>query len=111
MTDCRTSQESYCKRTTETRLVTVSFNDDLDTNETLIGTPTVVESTLLGLTITNKTINTSSFNVDGKTIGIGKAVQFLVAGGLIGDANINITVSTSSTPAQILNGSINLENA
>ena len=47
---------------------------------------------------------------DGKTVPIGQAVQFLVAGGTANiEYTIRVTATTNSTPAQILVGGVILD--
>lgn len=90
----------------ETRNFAVSFADQLDTDESLTGTPTVAEETTSDLTLANKAVNTSALTIEHETVAIGAAVQFKVSGQLIatGVYTIKITCSTDATPAQTLIG-------
>ena len=81
-----------------------SFAEQLDSSETLTGTPTVVEVTTTDLTISNVTVNTSTLTFHGDTIAIGEAIQFKVAGQKSTHTpyTLKITTTTSSTPVQTL---------
>lgn len=86
----------------ETRNVSVSFVDLLDSGEVLTGTPTIVEVTTTDLTISNKRVSTTATTINGETVAIGKAVQFKVSGQLTTNSpyTIKITVGTDASPAQ-----------
>jgi hypothetical protein len=96
------ANEKHIKGATETLNVALSLSDMLSSGETLTGTPTV---TCTGLTLASKTVNSSALtDNDGNTIAIGHAVQFSVAGGTAGTRyEIDVTVSTTSSPAQTIN--------
>jgi len=99
----------HSKRTGETRLVSVDYTDKLDAGELLTGTPTIVEVTTSDLTLANKVVNTAALTIRNRTVIIGQAVQFSVAGGQDGAAyTIQITVTTDSSPAQTLVDQIRL---
>lgn len=95
-------KEQHQKSAGETLNVVVDCTDMLVSGETLTGTPTV---TCTGLTLASKAVNSGALtDPDGDTIAIGKAVQFSVAGGTAGTRyEIDVTVSTTSTPAQTIN--------
>jgi len=88
----------------ETRLFSVSYDDALDSGESLTGTPTVEEQTTTDLTITNETVSDTALTIKDKSVPAGRAVQFLVSGQLIANSpyTIKITCSTDSSPAQTL---------
>jgi hypothetical protein len=112
---CKQAPERHCKDESEGKVITVTFTKDLATDEQLTGTPTVVEETTSDLTITNISINTIELDDKGKTIGIGKAVQFKVAGGTVAVGEeyklytMIINASSDSTPAQDLRGEVILK--
>jgi len=86
----------------ETRNVAVDFTAKLDSGELLTGTPTVTDASG-DLTITNKAVNAEQLTINNKTVAVGKAVQFQVSGGSVGNNYpIVISVGTDSTPAQTL---------
>ena len=89
----------------ETRAAAVSFQDLLDDDELLTGTPTVVD--LAGeLTLASKAINTAAIpvRINGVfvwEVAIGKAVQFTVTGGTAGTTyTIRVTCGSDGSPAQ-----------
>ena len=91
-----------------TRNVAFDFTDELDADELLTGTPAVVDVGPGTLTLTNKTVNTSALifdygTPDQRTVAIGKAVQFSVTN-VAADTMyvIKVTVSTTSTPEEVL---------
>ena len=69
-----------------TRGVTLSFDDMLESGE-VVSTISSVLAT--GLTISGEAVTTATVEVFGKTIGIGRAITFTVAGGV---ANTKYTV-------------------
>lgn len=82
----------------------------LRSGESLTGTP-VVTCSSSDITIDNETVNLSTFtNRRGKTVAVGKGIQFTVAGGVAG-TNYVIIVScgTNGSPAQTLVGRCPLE--
>lgn len=104
----------------EVRNVAVDFTGKLDTNpdELLTGTPTVAEQVTSNLKISNQSVNTVELTVNGKTVAIGKAVQFKVVAGANtagqgnhknGEYELLVTVSTDATPAQTLTALLILE--
>ena len=97
--------------TTETRIVSVSFTNKLNSGELLTGTPTVAEETSSDLVITNKAVNTAIVSINGIDVPIGQAVQFLVdaAAATANELyNVDILCSTDASPAQVLNGEIRI---
>lgn len=76
----------------------VDFQDWLDNDETLTGTPTVTEVTTADLTLSNKQVNTVPVYIDGRYVGTGKAVQWKVSGQLSG-RTYTIQVTTTSNAA------------
>ena len=88
----------------ETRNFAVSFVNILDSGESLTGTPTVAEETTTDLTLSNKAVNTVALTINGKTVAVGKAVQFRASGFKVSGSPyiIKITVGTTASPAQTL---------
>lgn len=95
----------------EIRLFSVSFDDKLDSGESLTGTPTVVEETTTDLTITNKAVSTSALTINNKSVAAGRAVQFKVTGFLVANSpyTILITCGTDSDPDQTVKGRVKFE--
>ncbi len=96
-----------------TRVVTVSFLEQLEGGELLTGTPTVVDLAAV-LTLASKGLNTVALVVESDkgadNIVASQAVQFSVTGGVAGTTyNIQVTVSTDGTIAQTLIANIELD--
>ena len=101
------------KSVSGTRNISVSFSDMLDTGELLTGTPTILEvvnasSPNTDLTLASKLVSTALLDINNVSVPIGEAVQFNVVGGTVANSpySITITVSTDSTPAQVLIGTV-----
>lgn len=92
----------FSKSAGDTLNAVVNCTDLLTSTELLTGTPTV---TCTGLTLASKVVNSAALTTPaGDTIAIGKAVQFSVAGGTAGTRySIEVTVATTSSPAQTIN--------
>lgn len=102
---CVTAEQVYSMTTGEVRTVAAHFLDKLGSNELLTGTPTVAEQTTSVLTLDNKRVNTGALTVLGRTVAVGKAVQFRItaSGATAGtEYTIKITCGTDATPAQTL---------
>ena len=98
----KTAAQKYEKAASETRLVTYSFDKVLEIGEQLTGTPTITEETTTDLTLSNKVVSTAALTILEKTVGIGRAVQFLVAGGSAGTYGIQIIGVSDASPAQTI---------
>ena len=88
-----------------TRLVHCSMATQLQAGALLTGTPSAVEQTTSDLTIANVAVNDASYVDDetNKTVEVGQAVQFTVAGGSADTTyTVRVTASTDSTPAETL---------
>lgn len=97
------------KRVSEVRNVSVSFAGMLDSGESLVGTPTIVEVTTTDLTLTNKVVSNKTMMINEVNVAAGEAVQFSVAGGSAGKHyRIFVSCDTDSVPAQTLGGEITL---
>lgn len=87
----------------ETRIVSVSFVDVLESGELLTGTPLVVETTTADLTLANKAVNTSTLTILNQSCVAGQAIQFTMTGQQAGTCYIiKLTCGTDATPAQTL---------
>lgn len=86
----------------ETNNFAVSFVGQLDSGESLSGTPTVEEQDTSDLTITSKKVSTSALTINDQSVAAGKAVQFTVRGQLVANTpyTIKITVTTDGSPNQ-----------
>ena len=97
--------QTHTVSTGSTRLVRVNYTKRLDSDVSLTGTPTVAEVTTTDLTLANKAVNTATYSDSstGKTVAVGKAIRFTVAGGTSGQTyTIRVTVATNSTPTETL---------
>ena len=95
-------RERYTWKVGSTRTPRLSYDEVLETDELLTGTPTVVEVTTSDLTIDNKAVSISALSINNETIATGRALTFRASGHLVANAPyaIKITVSTDATPAQ-----------
>jgi hypothetical protein len=101
----RILSQRYTLSVGATRMVRINCTDDLDDGASLTGTPTVAEQTTSDLTLDDKAVNAATYScaVTGKTVAIGKAIEFTVAGGSAGtDYTVRCTCSTDSSPAETL---------
>ena len=89
----------------DTRNVTVSYHDALDTGVTL-SSPTVLEQTTSDLTLTNKAINTATVDVDDNgstvTVAIGQAIQFTVADGTAANSPYLVRCTATSSTSEVI---------
>lgn len=81
--------------TRELRHFSVNMEPQLDTDETLSGTPTVTEDSG-NLTLTGKAVSTALLSISGVSVAIGQAVQFTVDAAESGSYTIVIVCGTSS---------------
>jgi len=114
MTNRNTAAQVLYKTPSEDRLISVDFGGKLDSGELLTGTPTVATdyvepSTASALTFANKAVSTAQLTINGRTVAIGEAVQFLVSAGEIdADYVVKVTCGTDATPAQTLIGFVHI---
>ena len=111
---CKKADEVYCKRESENELITFDFSGRLSDSELLSGIALVVEQVTSDLTITDIAINVIELDFDGYIIPIGKAVQCLVADGVVGleekvTYELLATVNTDSSPIRKLQGLADLD--
>jgi len=100
----------HTKTVSEERNIAFAFDDVLDSDELLTGTPAILEVTTTDLTISNKVISTAELTIDGISTPIGEAVQCHITGGVANTTyEVLITVSTDSTPPQVLDGKFTLK--
>ena len=88
-----------------TRVVRINCTSDLDSGESLTGTPTVAEVTSSDLTLGSKSVNTATYTdaATGVLVAIGKGIIFTAAGGTAGTTyRVRITCGTDATPAETL---------
>lgn len=91
------------KKAGETRTIVVPFIDKLIAEETLTGTPTVVETSASDLTITDVSVTGLDWIIRGQTVKAGTAVQFSVSGGTTRtDYTIRVTAVSNTSPIQTL---------
>lgn len=101
----RISAEPIAKKPGESIYVGVDFTlYGLKSGESLTGTPVVTPPS--GITCGSPIVNTSTFvNRRGRTVAVGKGVQFLISGGTDGVSyDIAVSCGTNGTPAQTLEG-------
>lgn len=92
----------HTKRSTAVMNGAVSFDELLESGETLTGTPTVTGSPS-GLTIDNARVSTGELTINGVAVATGRAVQFRVSSGTSGTTyTLTATCGTTSSPAQTL---------
>lgn len=100
----------YRKKPGETRTFAVNLTHKLHGAELLSGTPTVAERYTTALTITAVALNADSRWISGRTALAGQAVEFTVAGGVLGSTYIvRVTAGTDSSPAQVLIEDVRIE--
>ena len=81
----------------ETRAVAVSMAGKLDEGETLTGTPTVVEIDTAEMTLSSKAVNTAALSINGATVAIGNAIQFVVSCPTVGRYSVRVECGTSGS--------------
>jgi len=96
-----------------TRLVSVSYDDVLDSGESLTGTVTIAEDGAASgstLTLANASVSSAALTINHKSVAAGRAVQFK-ASGMEADTtySVKLTVATDSTPAQTLVNWVTIE--
>lgn len=76
----------------------IGFIDQLESGETLTGSPTITEQTTDDLTISGVAVNSSTLTIDGVSHTAGQAVQFAVSGMLLTHTpyTLKVVVTTSS---------------
>lgn len=82
-----------------TRGVTLSFDNTLESGETVSAVSSVTSSPV-GMTIAGEAVTTGSVEVNGKTVATGRAITFTVSGGSDGEefrAVATVTTSGSQT--------------
>ena len=114
MTGTNTAPQVLHKTPDEDRLVSVDFGGKLDAGETLTGVPTApvdhtIPASATTLTTANVAINTTELIINGRTVPIGEAVQFLAsAGGIDSEYIIKVSAASTSAPAQALVGFVRI---
>jgi len=104
-----TAVDSRAQRTLSKResiLFTADFTQSLQPTEKITSVTSVAESTSLGLTVGSGTANTAAtIDCDGRTIAVGKAVQFRVsaANAEEGDAVVSVVVATDASNTRAMN--------
>ena len=79
----------------------------LSNGELATGTPTIIErNARITGDLSNKAINTVDKTVDGVTLVAGEGVQYTIKGFVKGRYNIDITFSTTATPAAVRKGTV-----
>jgi hypothetical protein len=92
----------HSKKVSAGRNGAISFDDYLEPDELLTGTPTVTASPS-GLTISNARVSEDELTINERAVAAGRAVQFRVSGGTAGTRYvITATCGTTSDPAQTL---------
>lgn len=90
-----TCPQTYEVTPTELNGVAVDYSGVLRDGEICVGTPTV---TMTGLTLSSPAVSTSHLRINGESVQAGKAITFIVTGGVDGtDYNIKTACSTSAS--------------
>lgn len=88
----------------DTRNVTVSFHDALDSGVTL-SSPTAVEQTTSDLTITNVAVSTGTVDIEDNgstvTVATGQALQFTVADGTAANSPYDVRCTVTSSASEV----------
>jgi len=98
-----TAPERLVAAVGESNLFSVSFANVLDSGELLASVTDIVDNAGgATLTISSKAVSTAALIINGKTVAIGKALQFLVTGAVVAGTpyTLKMTAVTDSTPAQ-----------
>ena len=101
-----TAPQRQEKAVSAVRLISVSFADKLESGESLTGTPTIVVSSPdispEDLTLSDKSVSTTTLTINGVSVASGAAVLFKATGGTVANSpyTINISVGTDATLAQ-----------
>lgn len=88
--------------TGDVRICSCSFAAQLDSDESLTGTPTVEEQTTSDLTITSETVSTATLTINGTSVAAGEAVQFTVSGMKTTSSPYTLKVTVSTDAGQTL---------
>ena len=85
-----------------TRTLRFSYDEVLETNELLTGTPTVIEVITSDLTIDNITVSASELTIKNEGVAAGRVLVFRASGHGVANApyTLMIIISTDATPAQ-----------
>ena len=93
----RTLPQVPFKLASETLNVAVDMTERLASGETLSGTPTITASST-DITLSSKVVNSSTTNINGNSVAVGKAMQCAVAGGVAGNTYyMTFTCGTSAS--------------
>lgn len=93
--------EEYRVSVGDVELLMYDCTDHLDSDESLTGAPTIVESGSTNLTISEVAITTATETIKGRSVTAGKAVRALVEGFVSGTTHrLTITVDTDGEPAR-----------
>jgi hypothetical protein len=92
----------------EVRNVAVDVSGKLDSGEKLTGTPTTSEATST-LSISGETVNTVALTVDGDSVPIGEAIQFIVdASSAVSGRTYIVDMTCGTTANQTVKGTVTL---
>ena len=87
----------------------VDFTSQLDSTESITGTPTVVEETTSDLTISAISGNAAAVTINGTSVGIGKAVLFTVTGAVsLTEYSLLVTCATDASTPQTLTARVRM---
>jgi len=91
----------------EVRAIAVSMVKKLDSGETLSSPPTVVEVDTTEMTLSSKAVNTAAISINGATVSIGNAVQFIAECSTPGNYRVRVECDTSGS--QTIDGIIRIQ--
>lgn len=95
------ASQQRTKTVSEVVNIALDFQDYLDDDELLSGTPTAVEVTSSDLTISSVARNSTSTTINRRAVGANEAVTCRVSGGVAGtDYVIRITCGTDASVPQ-----------
>ena len=94
--------ETHTKKVSEARTVAYNFEPELESGESLTGTPTI-EGSPSGLTISNVGLNSAATTISGRPVAANQAVMGKVSGGAAGTTyTLKVTATTDGSPAQTI---------
>ena len=98
------------KRVAEVVNISYDCRGLLDTDELIVGAPTVLEVSTSDLTLGTPSVNTADVVINKDTVPAGKAVSFSTSGGVAKTRyTLEISFSTDATPAQDRVASLRLD--
>lgn len=86
----------------ETEIPAVSYEDVLETTETITGTPTVADEGSSGdLTIASVAASTGELTIENVAVAVGRALQFTVSGQTVANSPYALVMIISTTGGRL----------